>query len=175
MSRLILGASTGRLCLAGGSPGAPSAAASGASGGAAAAGSAASAIARALHWTLRGRIRTPFDTPLIPFRLYFFKFFRAMAAAAPPRARLVIKEMVLCNFKSYAGEQRIGPFHKARRRRRRGLHARRPRAADARRAPQSFSSVVGPNGSGKSNVIDALLFVFGKRAKQVRLAATRET
>ena len=33
---------------------------------------------------------------------------------------------------------------------------------------QSFSSVVGPNGSGKSNVIDALLFVFGKRAKQVR-------
>jgi AAA15 family ATPase/GTPase len=26
---------------------------------------------------------------------------------------------------------------------------------------------VGPNGSGKSNVIDAMLFVFGKRAKQV--------
>ena len=33
---------------------------------------------------------------------------------------------------------------------------------------QSFSAVVGPNGSGKSNVIDAMLFVFGKRAKQVR-------
>ena len=33
---------------------------------------------------------------------------------------------------------------------------------------QSFSSVVGPNGSGKSNVIDAMLFVFGRRAKQVR-------
>ncbi len=32
---------------------------------------------------------------------------------------------------------------------------------------QCFSSVVGPNGSGKSNVIDAMLFVFGKRAKQV--------
>lgn len=32
---------------------------------------------------------------------------------------------------------------------------------------QSFSSVVGPNGSGKSNVIDAMLFVFGRRAKQV--------
>jgi chromosome segregation ATPase len=43
-------------------------------------------------------------------------------------------------------------------------------AADARRA-QSFSSVVGPNGSGKSNVIDALLFVFGKRAKQARIEA----
>jgi ABC-type Mn2+/Zn2+ transport system ATPase subunit len=33
---------------------------------------------------------------------------------------------------------------------------------------QCFSSVVGPNGSGKSNVIDAMLFVFGRRAKQVR-------
>lgn len=28
--------------------------------------------------------------------------------------------------------------------------------------------MVGPNGSGKSNVIDAMLFVFGKRAKQVQ-------
>jgi len=27
---------------------------------------------------------------------------------------------------------------------------------------------VGPNGSGKSNVIDALLFVFGYRAKKMR-------
>ncbi|OAY83226.1 Structural maintenance of chromosomes protein 4 [Ananas comosus] len=68
--------------------------------------------------------------------------------SAPPksRPRLFIKEMVLRNFKSYAGEQRIGPFHK------------------------SFSAVVGPNGSGKSNVIDAMLFVFGKRAKQVNLS-----
>ncbi|KNC78249.1 hypothetical protein SARC_09307, partial [Sphaeroforma arctica JP610] len=33
---------------------------------------------------------------------------------------------------------------------------------------QCFSSVVGPNGSGKSNVIDSLLFVFGRRAKQIR-------
>ena len=39
----------------------------------------------------------------------------------------------------------IGPFHK------------------------SFTSIVGPNGSGKSNVIDALLFVFGKRASKLRL------
>ena len=29
--------------------------------------------------------------------------------------------------------------------------------------PQRFSAVVGPNGSGKSNIIDAMLFVFGKR------------
>lgn len=28
--------------------------------------------------------------------------------------RLFIKEMVMKNFKSYAGEQRVGPFHKVR-------------------------------------------------------------
>ncbi|RRT71390.1 hypothetical protein B296_00019682 [Ensete ventricosum] len=36
-------------------------------------------------------------------------------SASASRPRLVIKEMVLRNFKSYAGEQRIGPFHKVRR------------------------------------------------------------
>jgi structural maintenance of chromosome 4 len=46
--------------------------------------------------------------------------------------------------------QAIGPFHKY------------------------FSAVVGPNGSGKSNVIDAMLFVFGKRAKQLRLRKVNE-
>lgn len=64
--------------------------------------------------------------------------------------RLMITRMVLENFKSYAGVQEIGPFHKR------------------------FSSIVGPNGSGKSNVIDALLFVFGKRAKQLRLNKVSE-
>ena len=73
-------------------------------------------------------------------------------AGAPRQARprLVIKEMVLENFKSYGGTQRIGPFH------------------------HCFSSVVGPNGSGKSNVIDAMLFVFGKRANQLRLNKVSE-
>ncbi|PSC72157.1 structural maintenance of chromosomes 4 [Micractinium conductrix] len=71
------------------------------------------------------------------------------APAGPPR-RLMITQMVLENFKSYAGAQSVGPFHK------------------------SFSSVVGPNGSGKSNVIDAMLFVFGKRAKQLRLNKVSE-
>ncbi len=33
---------------------------------------------------------------------------------------------------------------------------------------QRFSSIVGPNGSGKSNVLDALLFVFGRRASKIR-------
>lgn len=62
----------------------------------------------------------------------------------------MITKMVLENFKSYAGCQEIGPFHKR------------------------FSSIVGPNGSGKSNVIDALLFVFGKKAKQLRLNKVSE-
>ena len=57
---------------------------------------------------------------------------------------------VLENFKSYGGVRNIGPFHKC------------------------FSSVVGPNGSGKSNVIDAMLFVFGKRAKKLRLNKVSE-
>ncbi|KAJ7783053.1 RecF/RecN/SMC [Mycena metata] len=61
-----------------------------------------------------------------------------------PKSRLVIHKMALVNFKSYAGRQEIGPFHK------------------------SFSSIVGPNGSGKSNTIDALLFVFGYRASKMR-------
>ncbi|WIA28149.1 hypothetical protein OEZ86_010718 [Tetradesmus obliquus] len=67
-----------------------------------------------------------------------------------PKKRLMIREMVLENFKSYAGAQHVGPFHKC------------------------FSSVVGPNGSGKSNVIDAMLFVFGRRAKQLRFNKVAE-
>lgn len=34
--------------------------------------------------------------------------------------------------------------------------------------------MVGPNGSGKSNVIDAVLFVFGKRASKIRLKKVSE-
>ncbi|WVN86971.1 uncharacterized protein L203_102146 [Cryptococcus depauperatus CBS 7841] len=60
------------------------------------------------------------------------------------KPRLTIHKLVLVNFKSYAGRQEIGPFHK------------------------SFSAIVGPNGSGKSNTIDALLFVFGYRASKMR-------
>ena len=88
------------------------------------------------------------------------------------RPRLVITDMVLENFKSYAGAQRVGPFHKVR-----PPHPNPPPAPPPLtppRRPQSFSSVVGPNGSGKSNVIDATLFVFGKRAKQLRLSKVSE-
>lgn len=67
------------------------------------------------------------------------------SSAGAVKPRLMILKMVLENFKSYGGVKDIGPFHK------------------------SFSSVVGPNGSGKSNVIDAMLFVFGKRANKMRM------
>jgi structural maintenance of chromosome 4 len=67
-----------------------------------------------------------------------------------PVPRLMIKQIVLHDFKSYGGKKVIGPFHK------------------------SFSSIVGPNGSGKSNTIDALLFVFGKKASKMRLKRVSE-
>ena len=60
----------------------------------------------------------------------------------PPGQRLMIERMELTNFKSYANTIKIGPFDR------------------------NMTSVVGPNGSGKSNVIDAMLFVFGFKAKQ---------
>ncbi|XP_034945801.1 structural maintenance of chromosomes protein 4-like [Chelonus insularis] len=58
--------------------------------------------------------------------------------------RLIISQIVNMNFKSYAGQVVIGPFH------------------------ECFSAIVGPNGSGKSNVIDSMLFVFGYRASKIR-------
>ncbi|KAM6961494.1 LOW QUALITY PROTEIN: structural maintenance of chromosomes protein 4 [Aplochiton taeniatus] len=62
----------------------------------------------------------------------------------PGAPRLMITHLVNLNFKSYAGEQILGPFHKR------------------------FSCIIGPNGSGKSNVIDSMLFVFGYRAQKIR-------
>jgi energy-coupling factor transporter ATP-binding protein EcfA2 len=70
-------------------------------------------------------------------------------ASLGAKPRLMILKIVIENFKSYGGVKEIGPFHK------------------------SFSSVVGPNGSGKSNVIDAMLFVFGKKASQMRFNKVR--
>ena len=58
-------------------------------------------------------------------------------------------KMVYENFKSYGGVRRSAPS-------------------------TSIKGVVGPNGSGKSNVIDAMLFVFGKRAKKLRLNKVSE-
>lgn len=59
-------------------------------------------------------------------------------------SRLIITHIVNENFKSYAGVQELGPFHKY------------------------FTAIIGPNGSGKSNVIDSMLFVFGYRASRLR-------
>jgi structural maintenance of chromosome 4 len=58
--------------------------------------------------------------------------------------RAILKDIVVTDFKSYAGTHRLGPFH------------------------PSFTAIVGPNGSGKSNIIDALLFVLGYRARRMR-------
>lgn len=58
--------------------------------------------------------------------------------------RLIITSINNYFFKSYAGQQLLGPFHKC------------------------FNAIIGPNGSGKSNVIDAMLFVFGYRASKIR-------
>lgn len=67
-----------------------------------------------------------------------------------PKQRLFIERITCTNFKSYYGTKDIGPFHKC------------------------FTAVVGANGSGKSNVIDAIIFVFGKRASKLRLKKLSE-
>ena len=64
--------------------------------------------------------------------------------------RLIISKLELENFKSYSGTKTIGPLH------------------------SSFSAIVGPNGSGKSNLIESLIFVFGKKAKDMRLKKLSE-
>lgn len=66
-------------------------------------------------------------------------------ANGSPEKRLIIKKIILENFKSYYGRTEIAPLHKY------------------------FTAVVGPNGSGKSNTIEALIFVFGYRARKMRL------
>lgn len=87
---------------------------------------------------LQPPVPVPRRRPLTPMKLALEDLNRA------GEPRLVIDRIVLVNFKSYAGRQIIGPFHK------------------------SFSAIVGPNGSGKSNTIDALLFVFGFKATKMR-------
>lgn len=84
------------------------------------------------------------DNSLIPIQTSPIKSRSLETPKNASETRLVIAKLVLTNFKSYAGEQTIGPFH------------------------PSFSAIVGPNGSGKSNVIDSLLFVFGFRALKMR-------
>jgi structural maintenance of chromosome 1 len=53
------------------------------------------------------------------------------------------------NFKSYRGNQIIGPFDK-------------------------FTSIIGPNGAGKSNLMDAISFVLGVKSAQLRSAQLKD-
>ena len=62
---------------------------------------------------------------------------------------LKLHKLILENFKSFQGRNEIGFF-------------------------QDFSVVLGPNGSGKSNIIDALSFVFGLNAQQMRTRNLKE-
>lgn len=98
--------------------------------------------------------------------------------APPRRKRLMIERVVLENFKSYGKKKVIGPFHKVRKEEP-PEHLQHALSFSFRVFPsvpvclfclsKHFTAIVGPNGSGKSNVIDAMLFVFGRRAQQIRL------
>ncbi|KAI3385175.1 hypothetical protein SNEBB_000645 [Seison nebaliae] len=63
---------------------------------------------------------------------------------------LFISGIYIENFKSYENINFIGPLH------------------------PKFSCIVGPNGCGKSNVMDAILFVFGFRASNMRMKKLNE-
>ncbi|ABW98317.1 smc4 (nucleomorph) [Hemiselmis andersenii] len=58
--------------------------------------------------------------------------------------KIFLKSIRFTNFKSYKGIQEAGPCH------------------------PKINTIIGPNGSGKSNFLDAILFVLGKRAVQIR-------
>mmetsp|Transcript_23018 Transcript_23018/g.66732 ORF Transcript_23018/g.66732 Transcript_23018/m.66732 type:complete len:1247 (+) Transcript_23018:117-3857(+) len=60
-----------------------------------------------------------------------------------------VHQIVVENFKSYAGRVDIGPFRK-------------------------FTCVIGPNGAGKSNLMDAISFVLGVQARQLRSEKLRD-
>jgi structural maintenance of chromosome 1 len=55
----------------------------------------------------------------------------------------------VCDFKSYRGQQSIGPF-------------------------KDFTSVIGPNGAGKSNLMDAISFVLGVKSAQLRSSQLKD-
>ncbi|XP_074593771.1 structural maintenance of chromosomes protein 1A-like [Brevipalpus obovatus] len=60
-----------------------------------------------------------------------------------------LKFIYLENFKSYKGSQKIGPL-------------------------KPFTAVIGPNGSGKSNFMDAISFVLGEKASNLRVKKMSE-
>nr|WJN25071.1 condensin complex subunit [Tranzscheliella williamsii] len=60
-----------------------------------------------------------------------------------------LRRLEIENFKSYRGQQVVGPFH-------------------------AFTAVIGPNGSGKSNLMDAISFVLGVRSAQLRSSQLKD-
>ncbi|XP_026545534.1 structural maintenance of chromosomes protein 1B [Notechis scutatus] len=60
-----------------------------------------------------------------------------------------LKLLLVENFKSWRGQQCIGPFKK-------------------------FTCIIGPNGSGKSNIMDALSFVMGEKTSNLRVKHIQE-
>ncbi|CAK9000954.1 unnamed protein product [Durusdinium trenchii] len=60
-----------------------------------------------------------------------------------------VHEIIVENFKSYQGKVKIGPFRK-------------------------FTCIIGPNGAGKSNLMDAISFVLGVQARQLRGERARD-
>lgn len=61
----------------------------------------------------------------------------------------LLEFIVVENFKSYNGRQRIGPL-------------------------KEFTAVIGPNGSGKSNFMDAISFVLGEKTANLRVKKLSE-
>lgn len=61
----------------------------------------------------------------------------------------LLEYIIVENFKSYRGRQRIGPL-------------------------KEFTAVVGPNGSGKSNFMDAISFVLGEKTGNLRVKKLSE-
>ncbi|XP_051477637.1 structural maintenance of chromosomes protein 1B [Apus apus] len=60
-----------------------------------------------------------------------------------------LKLLVVKDFKSWRGEQVIGPFMR-------------------------FNCIIGPNGSGKSNIMDAISFVMCEKTSNLRVKSVRE-
>ncbi|KAJ6221553.1 hypothetical protein RDWZM_000098 [Blomia tropicalis] len=60
-----------------------------------------------------------------------------------------LEYIIVENFKSYQGRQRIGPL-------------------------KQFTAVIGPNGSGKSNFMDAISFVLGEKTANLRVRKLSE-
>ncbi|XP_061214887.1 structural maintenance of chromosomes protein 1B isoform X3 [Neopsephotus bourkii] len=60
-----------------------------------------------------------------------------------------LKLLVMKDFKSWRGQQVIGPFMK-------------------------FNCIIGPNGSGKSNIMDAVSFVICEKTSNLRVKSVRE-